>query len=529
MKKTAVIYARVSTARQAAEELPIEGQLERCRKKAEEMGAVVMHEFVDAGLSGRAENRPEFQAMLSFCEAHEPDYLVTWSTSRLARNRLLAVVTKGHLERAGTQVVYVAMSIDSTTDSGWMTESMMEIFDEYFSRQVSKDTMRSMMKNAESGFFNGGTPPLGYRSAPSPKNHARRVLEIHPHEAEQVRDIFEMRLNGKGAKSIAEQLNTQCQTRRGSPWRKNAILSLLRNEAMVGRVVFNRKDSRTGKKRPRSEWVVVDAHKPLIDSGTWTAVQKIMDDESHPAANGSGTSTHLFTGLLRCGVCGGSMQIRTGTGRSKTYSYYACRNRVYNGTDCTMPSLPAQALDDYLIDVISSKVFKEENLRVVVLELMDAAGDWSIDHDRRVKGLERELGKATKKNDRIFEVMEELGKNTPNLHDLTRRLRGNNKEIKDIESRLADLEAELPPEVDITPDDVDELREVLTAAIKGKENPKKIRTFLRGFIKQIVVDDEHLTIRYYADRLTTPPPVRRKDRTVCNWLPRTGSNRRPSD
>lgn len=84
---TAVLYCRVSTVRQAEEELPIASQRERCEDKARALGAVVLRVYCDEGLSGQSDDRPAFQAAILYCEAHSPTYLITWSTSRFARNR----------------------------------------------------------------------------------------------------------------------------------------------------------------------------------------------------------------------------------------------------------------------------------------------------------------------------------------------------------------------------------------------------------------------------------------------------------
>ena len=85
MDKAAIIYARVSTLAQAEEELPIESQLEVCRRKAAELDAVVLREFVDAGISGRTDQRRAFQDALAFCRMNRVDYFVVWNTARFAR------------------------------------------------------------------------------------------------------------------------------------------------------------------------------------------------------------------------------------------------------------------------------------------------------------------------------------------------------------------------------------------------------------------------------------------------------------
>ncbi|EGW52998.1 recombinase family protein [Candidatus Endoriftia persephonae] len=161
MEKTAVIYARVSTARQAEDELPLESQIQQCAAKAESLGARVDRIFVDEGRSGRYDDRPDFQAAIAYCEVMSPDYLITWSTSRFARNKIDAGMYKLRLAKAGIDIQYVSLNIDRNTDGGWVTESVLELFDELYSRQVSADTTRSMLKNAQEGYFNGGRVPFG--------------------------------------------------------------------------------------------------------------------------------------------------------------------------------------------------------------------------------------------------------------------------------------------------------------------------------------------------------------------------------
>ncbi|WP_201341938.1 recombinase family protein [Abyssogena phaseoliformis symbiont] len=45
MKLLAVIYCRVSSARQTEGELPIQSQLDACRAKTDKLGIVVLDEF----------------------------------------------------------------------------------------------------------------------------------------------------------------------------------------------------------------------------------------------------------------------------------------------------------------------------------------------------------------------------------------------------------------------------------------------------------------------------------------------------
>ena len=73
--KRAIIYARVSSKRQADDGLPIESQLDRCRAKAEALGAEVLREFVDGGIIART-------ACFAACRHSQP--VQTGFTARFA-------------------------------------------------------------------------------------------------------------------------------------------------------------------------------------------------------------------------------------------------------------------------------------------------------------------------------------------------------------------------------------------------------------------------------------------------------------
>ena len=61
MSKRVAVYARVSTIRQAENDISIPDQLAHARRYCSERGWYVIAEFIDAGASARDDKRPEFQ------------------------------------------------------------------------------------------------------------------------------------------------------------------------------------------------------------------------------------------------------------------------------------------------------------------------------------------------------------------------------------------------------------------------------------------------------------------------------------
>src|SRR5947207_8662049 len=91
--KRAVIYLRVSTAKQANKDDDPDGyslpaQREACERKAEALDAEVVAVFVDRGESAKTADRREFQKMLAFVQKQgDIDYVILDEVDRFARNR----------------------------------------------------------------------------------------------------------------------------------------------------------------------------------------------------------------------------------------------------------------------------------------------------------------------------------------------------------------------------------------------------------------------------------------------------------
>lgn len=512
---TAIIYARVSTPGQAEEELSLPSQIEQCEKKAAELGATVLRRFVDEGISASSDRRPAFQDAIAFAELEQPTYLITWNTSRFARNRIDAPLYKGRLDRAGVQLIYTSQQIDRKTDSGWLLEGLYELFDEHQSRSIAADTKRSMMKNARSGYFNGGMVPFGYQVAPAPQDPKRKVLVPHEAEASTVLEIFRRRAAGDDATTIAMAMNASSRPNRLRPWRKRTILDLLRNESSLGRVVFNRTDKRRSSKRqrPREDWIVVESHQAIIPMDLWETVQATLPAKCEVHRGGSGLNSWAFTGLLRCGECGAHLNIETATGRGKSYSYYNCRTWMQL-RKCKSLRLRADVLEAWLLDTVLNQVFTIENLEQTIQDMNNAAGRLATEARRRRADLGSRISKVEDRNRKLYDVLELQGRDAPNLGDLTTRLRANNAELKGLKEQLVDLERQPLEQPPMDRHQVEEVRAFLAETVRTTQNYNKLRRFLGSFVQAVTVKDGNVLLEYDPRALVAPAV-----HSAEGWLP----------
>ena len=521
---TAVIYARVSTTRQADDGLPIESQVEHGHKKAADLSATVVKEFIDAGISGRTDERPAFQDAVGYCRTYDVDYFICWSTSRFARNKLDAALYKRELEKVGTRVIYVSVDLDNRTDSGWMMESILEIFDEHYSRQVSTDTLRSMMKNARDGYFNGGTAPFGYETVRVGK---RKKLSVVDAEAAVVRYVFRHYLEGFGVKSICVMLNDEGFLYRGRPWSKNTMTHLLKSEVYIGQIIFNKTNHATRRMRPPEEWIITQSHEAIISESDFMNVQDTFKRRAPVQGNGSPSSTFVFTGLLRCKSCGASLQIESASGRSRQYHYYNCRS-AQKGTGCVSRRRPAEDLDVFLITAIMEKILTKEMLAEAIADLQDIAGKWVADRAEKRAALVESMRAIESRLRNLYEVLELHGKDAPNLGDLTVRIRELRSQRDETEKSLIRLEGERPPVSDISDYQVDEMALLMRDVVLTTRDEKKLRHFFSSFINKIDVADDYIVIEYNRDNIVN----RAGSGTVHSdavWLPDLGSNQGHTD
>ena len=507
--KTSIIYVRVSREKDGEKELSVVSQRERCEEKAKKLNAEVVRVFVDRDKTGRNNNRPQFQAALDFCKHEHIDYFIVWSTSRFARNITTSREDTALLASYGTTVKFVTTEVDNSSSSRFLL-TLLQAFDEHQSDVIGEDTRRSMIKNAADGYFNGGRVSFGFSVIRDSENKQKKRLTINQDEAQLVKTIFQMRLSGAGAKTIADQLNTTGQYNRGQRWTKKSITALLRNEKVIGVSIFNRRNHNKIE-NPPEQWIVVKSHEAIIDDKTWQTVQEMMADLKTYDGTGSPKSTWSFTGLLQCGTCKKTMHITSGKGRSKTYYYYTCQNKK-SGYGCSQPSLPAEKIEQWLTKEIYSQIITPQNLANIAEEINRNTATWAAEYQSEKIQAQRQLEKLKTNNARLYDILEDPTAEL-NMSDLAPRIRANNKQIEKMKKHIAALETRRPVRLPkITPN---ELAEFLYEQAETA-TPSQRRQFLRTFIESMQVTERTLNIEYHQEALMMTSTMIHSER---NWLP----------
>lgn len=502
--KSVVLYARVSTAKQADNDLSLPAQLKHLREYARKNGWTIVKEYIEEAKSARTDNRPDFLSMMGLArdKAVRFDAILVWKFSRFARNREDSIMWKATLRRLGVQVISINEPNDRTP-MGKVYEGFIEIMDEMYSMQVSHDTYRNMVENAERGNFNGGCPNYGYK--PVRTDGGKPHLQIVESEAAVVKEMFRMALLGHGAKEIASALNEKrFTTRKGNSWAKGSILNILKNPIYAGYYVWNRK---TKSEYIKDFGVIANqitkenAHPAIITPEEQAKVIELLHSRTpktiHPREV---ASEFLLSGLLRCGRCGSKM---IGTlAKSGRYQYYACQRYIKEGkASCAQSLIPTLSLEAQFIEAIKAKLLNPEaigRLTQQVNEQLKVTGDKTKTEIENVDAQLRELHKKLNKYYGLIESQNagNAGINYTTFSDRINELNSIKDQLLAQRSRLI-RQSESCGVLRLTPDAVTIYVENLHRTLK-LSNFASRKAFLRSFIKRITLQDDHVDVEYNA-------------------------------
>jgi site-specific DNA recombinase len=523
----AALYMRVSTGRQAEHDLSIPDQRSQLKLWCRANGHDVVAEFVEAGASAGDDRRPGFQQMIErACDGeHAFDLIVVHSYSRFFREAFEQEFYLRKLGKHGVRVVSITQPVgDETEPVHAMMRKVIALFDEYQSKENAKHVIRSMKENARQGFWNGATPPLGYKLIEAEKRGTKikKKLDIDPVEAETVRLIFKLYLCGDGSsgalgvKEIVKWLNARgYRTRRSKSFGVGQVHKLLTNTIYIGRWKFNQASSKTRKRKAEDEIVEIPVPH-IIETDTFEQVRRQLHARS-PKRRPPRVTTGpiLLTGLAVCATCRGGMMLRTGTSKGgRVYRYYTCSNCATKGkTACKGRSIPMQKLDTLVTEHLLERLFRPERVAAILASLSSARVEKEAALNGRLIALQRQVIDADDKLKRLYRLVED------GLTDLDEVLKDRLNTLKaDRDRAKAALErakGHSASQIQIDPALIERFGRSMRENFSTGSVPFR-KAYLQSLIDVIEVDDDQIRIKGNKDLLEKAVLASQNDQRWCS-------------
>lgn len=319
----AFAYARFSSDNQREES--IDAQLRAIREYAHDNGIEIVREFTDEARSATTDKRPGFLSMFA-ADLKSVDLVIVHKLDRFSRDRYDSAFYKRELKKKGVRLVSVLEHLDDSPESV-ILESVIEGMNEYYSRNLARETLKGMRENAYKCKHCGGQPPLGYDVVDG-------YYQINPQEAEMVRRIFGMYADGHKYSEIVHALG-DAKTKWGYPFTNTSLNSILNNEKYIGTFTFGRQHKKNHNSHAPADSEIIrvpDGIPRIIDDDTWTICQERLRAKKRNSASTS-KRIYILSGKLVCD-CGAVMNGATSTNAKGSYRYYRCpecRNSVTAG------------------------------------------------------------------------------------------------------------------------------------------------------------------------------------------------------
>jgi site-specific DNA recombinase len=437
MTQRCAVYARYSSDKQSASS--IVDQVRKCCDYAHARGWKTdeRHFYSDEAISGATSERAGLKRLMDAAVRKAFDIVLIDDTSRLSRKLSDSISLSERLKFAGVRIVFVSQGIDSDSEQSDVLLATHGIVDSLYIRELGKKTFRGVEGKVLNHQHHGGRC-FGYRSIPieDPKhrdNYGRPLvvgarLGVDESQARTIRRIFTLYADGLSIKAVTKRMNAEGiaspipRAGRQHSWAPSSVRGILRNERYRGilnwattkKIRNPQTGRRIQRKRPKSEWVRVEMpEQRIVTEKLWLAVQaRLAYVNKVWGAQGSrgglmnasaASSPYIFSGLLKCGLCGNNFTLVSGEGKGHRSAQYGCpfhsaRGTCKNGRRVARIDVETQLLAKLQREVLSdaSVDYVLERFEQEIAKRLKAADGEMDEMQRRKKTLDAELANLSR-------------------------------------------------------------------------------------------------------------------------------------
>ena len=343
---------------------------------AEFKGYEVVGESFDDNVSGMHFNREGINRICEQVEQKSIDAVIVKDLSRLGRHRTQTAMFIDYLRENDVRVLSVTENIDSSNEEDDLLIGFKGIMNDMYAKDIAKKIRAGYKQKQKSGIIT--SPPLGYY-----KDRNTDEIVIVEEEAEIVRRIFDLYLEGYGLKNIAHILNDEGiksplyyqnkrfkkRTPSTAPeivhrflWVNTTVKRILQNEFYKGTLVchksYTSKIYHVRKMLPNEEHIIHEDFVPaIISKEKWDQVQFLLESKTKKNVRaGSSRVCHRYTGLLKCAECGCSFvcKIRKWSGKPDRFEYNCNGYHRYGTEHCTAHRIDEGTLDELIYSELLS-------------------------------------------------------------------------------------------------------------------------------------------------------------------------------
>jgi len=322
--------------------------------------------YADEGITGTSTtHRTEFKRLIADCNAGKIDLVLVKSISRFARDTVDCLNTVRRLKEKGIAVRFERENIDSTSEDGELLLTLLASFAQEESRSIGDNIRWGVQRRFAEGIPNGHKAPYGYQ-------WDGEMFRIIPAEGKIVKEIYRRYLAGESAYAIAKRLAGRGITgRQGRPIEQTTVKDILSNISYTGTMALQKNYINEGRVRKRNKgelpmYLVDGVFEPLVSKTDFDKAQEMRRLRAKRAVNRNPVLLP-FSGMVKCGCCGGGFSRRT----AGKYRRWGCNTKERKGsTACDSRPIKEEELVAAVRAVMEKDDFDTAELRRKVSKIV---------------------------------------------------------------------------------------------------------------------------------------------------------------
>lgn len=381
-------------------------------------------EFMDDGYSGTNMNRPGMKKLLKEVKTNTISCILVKDMSRFSRDYIeMGTYLNQIFPFMGVRFIAVNDHYDSREHNGStiaIDTAFQTLLYDLYSKDVSVKVKTAFENKCANGEYVFGQAPFGYEKSKEVKN----TVIVNEKEAQIVRHIFSLAMQGKSSTQIARQLYeegvpTIPQFRRPNQkmadgkihtWGSQAVRNILNNRFYLGEMAYGKSvrklvGSKNGLAVPKDDWKVIpNHHEALISEEVFEQVSCFSPELSAKCRDSirENRDKHPLMGKVHCGGCGYCMSYRTLRGKNR-YRRFECRKHAM----LKIPECCTYMRADRLEEIVLLMLRKELMLRGDAVRqkervtLFQQAGIRAL--QKKLKEYEQEKRRVQAEQDGLYE------------------------------------------------------------------------------------------------------------------------------
>lgn len=321
--------------------------------------------YADEGISAtNTKHREGFNRMIADALSGKIDLIITKSVSRFARNTVDSLSTIRKLKEHNVECYFEKENIWTFDEKGELLLTRMSSLAQEESRSISENVKWGMRKQ-----FADGKVTFAYSSVMGFEKGVDGKIAVNPEQAEIVRLIFRLFIEGMTPHSIAKKLTEMgIKTPMGKDkWNALTIRHMLSNEKYKGDALLQKQFTvdYLQKKMKKNEgeiaqYYIQNNHEAIIPPAVFDMVQAELEKRRSSNSRYSGVS--IFSNKIKCTDCGGWFGSKVWHSTDKCRRViYRC-NRKYEEKKCETPHVTEDEIKAAFISAYNQLVFEKDEI-----------------------------------------------------------------------------------------------------------------------------------------------------------------------